>query len=68
MVSAHGNDTAFIFGHGKDGLVLGTKADVTFFRDYLAAALAHVEPGSKPVSQKRSSKVARSRVLRTSFR
>ena len=47
MVSAHGNDTAFIFGHGKDGLVLGTKADVTFFRDYLAAALAHVRAGIK---------------------
>ena len=53
MVSAHGNDTAFIFGHGKDGLVLGTKADVTFFRDYLAAALAHVRAGIKPVSQRR---------------
>jgi glyoxylase-like metal-dependent hydrolase (beta-lactamase superfamily II) len=47
LVSAHGNDTAFIFGHGKDGVVLGKKADVTFFRDYLAAALAHVGAGIK---------------------
>ena len=27
--------------------MLGTKADVTFFRDYLAAALAHVRAGIK---------------------
>lgn len=47
MVGAHGNDTAFIFGHGKDGIVLGKKADVTFFRDYLAAALDHVRAGIK---------------------
>ena len=47
MIRAHGNDTAFVFGHGKDGIVLGTKADVDFFRDYLAAALAHVRAGIK---------------------
>jgi glyoxylase-like metal-dependent hydrolase (beta-lactamase superfamily II) len=47
MISAHGNDTAFIFGHGKDGVVLGKKADVTFFRDYLGAALDHVRAGIK---------------------
>ena len=42
LMAAHGNDTAFVFGHGKDGIVLGKKADVTFFRDYLSAALDHV--------------------------
>jgi cyclase len=47
MASAHDNDTAFIFGHGKDGLVLGKKADVTFFRDYLSAALDQVRSGIK---------------------
>ena len=47
MAAAHGNDTAFIFGHGKDGVVLGKKADVTFFRDYLSAALDHVRAGIK---------------------
>ena len=26
MVGAHGNDTAFIFGHGKDGVVLGEES------------------------------------------
>jgi glyoxylase-like metal-dependent hydrolase (beta-lactamase superfamily II) len=47
MASAHDNETAFVFGHGKDGLVLGKKADVVFFRDYLAAALDHVRRGIK---------------------
>jgi cyclase len=47
MASAHGNDTAFVFGHGKDGMVLGKTADVTFFRDYLSAALDHVRAGIK---------------------
>jgi cyclase len=47
MAAAHDNDTAFIFGHGKDGLVLGKKADVTFLRDYLAAAIDHVRRGLK---------------------
>jgi cyclase len=44
---AHDNDTAFIFGHGKDGVVLGKKADVTYFRDYLSAALDHTRRGIK---------------------
>jgi len=47
MTAAHGGDTAFIFGHGKDGVVLGKAADVKFFRDYLAAALDHVRAGIK---------------------
>ena len=46
-IAAHGNDTAFIFGHGKDGIVLGKKADVEYFRDYLAAALDQVRAGIK---------------------
>jgi glyoxylase-like metal-dependent hydrolase (beta-lactamase superfamily II) len=47
IASGHNNDTAFIFGHGKDGVALGTKADVTYFRDYLSAALDHVRAGIK---------------------
>ena len=47
MLSAHDNDTVFIFGHGKDGVVLGKKADVTYFRDYLTAALDQVRSGMK---------------------
>lgn len=47
ILSAHGNDTAYIFGHGKDGVVLGKKADVEYFRDYLSAALEHVRGGIK---------------------
>ena len=47
LIAAHGNDTAFVFGHGKDGIVLGKKADVEYFRNYLAAALDHVRTGVK---------------------
>ena len=47
ILSAHGSDTAYIFGHGKDGVVLGKKADVEYFRDYLSAALEHVRGGLK---------------------
>lgn len=47
MAKGHDADTAFIFGHGKDGLVLGKTADVTYFRDYLSAALDHVRSGMK---------------------
>ena len=47
MLSAHDNDTAYIFGHGKDGVVLGKKADVEYFRNYLAAALDEVRGGIK---------------------
>lgn len=47
MIGAHGGDTVFIFGHGKDGVVLGKVADVRFFRDYLGAALDHVRAGIK---------------------
>jgi glyoxylase-like metal-dependent hydrolase (beta-lactamase superfamily II) len=47
LLAAHDNDTAYIFGHGKDGVVLGKKADVEYFRDYLAAALEEVRGGIK---------------------
>jgi cyclase len=47
MASAHNNDTAFIFGHGKDGVVLGKNADVTYFRDYLSASLDLARQGMK---------------------
>lgn len=47
MAKGHADDTAYIFGHGKDGVVLGKKADVTYFRDYLSAALDHVRAGMK---------------------
>ncbi|MFN2444764.1 MAG: MBL fold metallo-hydrolase, partial [Vicinamibacterales bacterium] len=45
LASGHDSDTVFIFGHGKDGTVLGKKADVTYFRDYLSAALSHAKQG-----------------------
>ena len=47
MAAAHGSDTAFIFGHGKDGIVLGKKADVEYFSNYLAAALEYARAGIK---------------------
>ena len=47
MSGAHGGDTAFIFGHGKDGVVLGKVADVKYFADYLSAALDLVRAGIK---------------------
>jgi glyoxylase-like metal-dependent hydrolase (beta-lactamase superfamily II) len=47
MAAAHGGDTAFIFGHGKDGIVLGKKADIEFFSNYLGAALNYVRDGIK---------------------
>ncbi|MGE3274870.1 MAG: MBL fold metallo-hydrolase [Vicinamibacterales bacterium] len=45
MAKAHGGDTIFVFGHGKDGVVRGTAADVTYFRDYLSAVLEHATKG-----------------------
>ena len=47
MAAAHGGDTLFVFGHGKDGIVLGKPADVKYFADYLSAALDHVRAGIK---------------------
>ena len=38
-------DALFIFGHGKDDMCTGTVRDVTHFRDYLTAALDHVQKG-----------------------
>ena len=45
--SAGSADTIFIFGHGKDGVVQGTREDVTYFRNYLTAALEHATKGVK---------------------
>jgi cyclase len=46
MVKDHpAPDTIFVFGHGVDNTVKGTKADVTFFRDYLTAGVDHVRKG-----------------------
>lgn len=47
MSAAHGEDVVYVFGHGKDGVVLGKKSDVTYFRDYLSAALDHARRGLK---------------------
>ncbi len=38
-------DAAFIFGHGARDAVTGARADVARFRDYLSAALEHVQRG-----------------------
>jgi glyoxylase-like metal-dependent hydrolase (beta-lactamase superfamily II) len=35
----------FIFGHGRNGTVLGTAGDVTHFRNYLTAVVEHVQKG-----------------------
>jgi glyoxylase-like metal-dependent hydrolase (beta-lactamase superfamily II) len=43
LAAAHGGDTIFVFGHGKDGVVRGNVSDVKFFRDYLNAAMAHAQ-------------------------
>ena len=48
----HGNDTIFIFGHGADNMTRGTRADVTFFRGYLSAAIDHVQAGLKAKKSK----------------
>jgi glyoxylase-like metal-dependent hydrolase (beta-lactamase superfamily II) len=45
MAAAHSGDTAFIFGHGKDGATLGKASDVLYFKDYLSAAVDHVRRG-----------------------
>jgi glyoxylase-like metal-dependent hydrolase (beta-lactamase superfamily II) len=45
LAKDHSNDTIFIFGHGADNNVRGTRADVTFFRDYLSAGVDHVRKG-----------------------
>jgi glyoxylase-like metal-dependent hydrolase (beta-lactamase superfamily II) len=59
MASAHGGDTIFIFGHGKDGVVRGNASDVKFFRDYLNAALAHTQKAIKAgQSKEEAAKVA----------
>ena len=44
MLTAHNNDTAYIFGHGKDGAgVTGSRADLVRFRDYLTALLDYTK-------------------------
>jgi len=35
----HNAETTYIFGHGKDGAVTGSRADLMRFRDYLTALL-----------------------------
>jgi cyclase len=47
LAGLHNADTAFVFGHGRDGVVLGKMSDVTYFRDYLSAALDHTRRGIK---------------------
>ncbi len=47
MAAAHGSDTVFVFGHGKDGGALGKQADVVYFKDYLSAAVDYVRRGLK---------------------
>jgi cyclase len=47
MSAAHGDDVLYVFGHGKDGVVTGKKADVLYFRDYLTAVLEHTRRGIK---------------------
>jgi cyclase len=44
VAKRHGN-AMYIFGHGKDDVVSGTVKDVQYFRDYLSAALEHVQQG-----------------------
>jgi cyclase len=46
VAKKHSN-AMYIFGHGKDDAVTGTAKDVTYFRDYLTAALNHVQAGVK---------------------
>jgi glyoxylase-like metal-dependent hydrolase (beta-lactamase superfamily II) len=44
----HASDTMYIFGHAATGApVLGSRADLTAFRDYLSALLAFVEKEMK---------------------
>jgi glyoxylase-like metal-dependent hydrolase (beta-lactamase superfamily II) len=47
MTAAHGGDTIFIFGHGKDGVVRGSVSDVKYFRDYLNAVIAYTQKAIK---------------------
>jgi glyoxylase-like metal-dependent hydrolase (beta-lactamase superfamily II) len=47
MIAAHGGDTIFVFGHGKDNATRGTIDDVKYFRDYLSAAVAHAQKAVK---------------------
>jgi cyclase len=39
-LKAHHRDTMYIFGHGKDGKVTGSGADLEEFRDYLLALMS----------------------------
>jgi cyclase len=42
-----GADTIFVFGHGAENMVRGTKDDVVYFRNYLTALVEHVQKGMK---------------------
>jgi cyclase len=53
MVKDHAApDTIFVFGHGAENNVRGTKSDVTYFRDYLTAGVEHVRKGISAGSSK----------------
>ncbi len=46
VAAAHSADASYIFGHGKEGSgVLGAKADLMVFRDYLSAVLEITRKG-----------------------
>ncbi len=43
-LTAHDDDTLYIFGHAKEGLpVTGAKADLELMRDYFSAVLEHTQ-------------------------
>lgn len=52
MIKDHEIDTLFVFGHGQDGVVQGSKTDVMFFKDYLSAGIDHVQTGIKAKKSK----------------
>ena len=39
----HNAETTYIFGHGKDGAVTGSRADLARFRDYLTALMDYAK-------------------------
>ena len=59
LAATHGNDTIFIFGHGKDGIVRGSVTDVRYFRDYLRSAVEHTQKAIRAgQSKEEAAKVA----------
>ena len=43
IVLRNHSEALFVFGHGSGDAITGTSADVAHFRDYLSAAVEHVE-------------------------